>query len=172
MIKSRGFGTKAALGVLLLAGAIAAPAAAADYGPRGHGSHSSHGSCDWRGHSYAGSIVINGCRTTIRADRDVRYQIVRAFRSAGFNAYTRNGQVIVDYGYCRPTVRWYGEGYRANLRWQRGCMSINIYTNSCRSCSSHAGGHGNSHGRRGRTYDRWTRTNRDYRRPWNRNRCD
>lgn len=179
MIKSRGFAKQAGLVALVLGGVLVSPAAASERGHAGHGGrggvHVGHGSCDWRGHLYAGTIQIDGCRTTIRGDCDIRAEIVRAFRAAGYHAYIQKGSVVVQFDRRRPVVRWYSEGYRTNIYWDRGCLSISLFSSPCGSCSpKHVvdRGHGQGRGRHGRTYDRWTWSNRDHRGRWNRNRCD
>lgn len=167
MMRSRNIAKRAALASVLLLGAFAAPAAAGNYAPRhgGHG-HASHHSCDWRGHTYAGTIQIDGCRTTIRSDCDPRTEIIRAFRRAGYYAYVRHGKVFVEYNCRRPNVRWFSEGYRTNIRWDRGCLSISLYSSPCNACRPHYD-RGN---RRGRHHNRWTWSDRHYR-PWQRDRC-
>ncbi|GEM_PF-3459466 len=168
MTNSRGFGKRAALGTALLVGIIAAPAAAAHAVPRGGGQcHHAHRSCDWRGHDYAGTIVINGCRTVIRGDHNPRREIIRAFRRSGYHAYVRHGKVFVEYNCRRPHVRWFAEGYRTSIRWDRGCLSISLFSSRCGSCHPQ-GVKGN---RRGPGFNRWSWSDRDYVRPWQRTRC-
>ena len=68
--------------------------------------------------SYAGNLWIDGCKTKIRADRDLSSQIVRAFRRAGYRAHCDRGRVFVDFYACdRPKIRWTGSRYRLDQCW-------------------------------------------------------
>lgn len=174
MLKSPGFGVRAAIASVMLLGGVSTTALAAD---RGHGSHNhygngyghgSHRSCDWNGHINAGAISIDGCRTTIRSDHDVRSQVARAFRRAGYRAYSRHGQIVVDFGHRRPNVRWFSEGYRTNIRWQQGCLSISLFSSPCGSCQPNYGHQGK---RERSTFNRRSWSHREYVGPRYRNRC-
>jgi hypothetical protein len=117
-------------------GLVASPAAADD-GVRitfGGGSVRIGSSCSWHGHLSAGTIIIDGCRTQIRSGCDVRQEIVRAFRIAGYDAECRDGAVVVRYGRCRPSVQWYAGGWGTSFSWHGGCLSIRAYENQCGSC--------------------------------------
>lgn len=147
------------LAAALLGGALVAPASASSLqhtvGAYSH--HGGHSSCNWRGHTYAGTLMIDGRRTIIRSDRDVKYQIVCAFRRAGYGASYDRGQVLIHYRYCRPNVRWYADGYKARFDWRNGCVRISLFNQSCGPCAN-KGGHG--HGYDDGYYhkrDRWQR---------------
>lgn len=114
------------------------PALAGDGGVRiGIGGISIGGSssCAWSGHDHAGRIVIDGCSTTIRSDCDVRGEVVRALRRAGYDAQCRNGEVVVRFGSCRPNILWCAEGTGARFIWERGCVRIRFSTVSCSACT-------------------------------------
>ncbi|MFK7882965.1 MAG: hypothetical protein AB8F26_02125 [Phycisphaerales bacterium] len=148
------FNKRIILAATLLGGMLAAPAMAA--GPQvcvtsnGYGkSHTSQRSCSWRGHAYAGTLTIDGYRTTIRSDRDVRHEFIRAFRRAGYSASYDRGSLVVRYRSCRPNIRWHADGYSARFSWQHGCVRISLINQSCNSCSGHRGGNSGGHGGHG-----------------------
>ncbi len=112
------------VGALLMLGAGTSNALA---GPnRGHHRHTN--SCGCVTPEYAGRLVIDGCTTRIRSDRPMLGQIVKAFRSAGYDAWIHDGCVRVDYGCDRPSVRWYRDRYSARLNWDYGELGISLRT--------------------------------------------
>lgn len=128
----------AALGVV---GLVSNPAGAADVSVRVSGGSTSVSfggsrSCSWHGHEVAGTLTIDGCVTTIRSGCDVREDIVRAFRRAGYHAFCDDGQVIVRYDCRRPRVQWCSDGWGASFRWENGCVRVNAYERSCDACAS------------------------------------
>lgn len=113
-----------ALIALLTIGAGASIVNAA--GPyRGHYGHRQVNAyrCDAR---IAGYLTIDGCRTTISSGRGLNAQVVRAFRKAGYRAWIEGGCVRVDYGHCKPCVRWRTEDYAAQLRWSWGDLHVSL----------------------------------------------
>ncbi|MDF1808388.1 MAG: hypothetical protein P1U42_01700 [Phycisphaerales bacterium] len=108
---------------LIAIGAVSTTAAAGD----GLQRHRHTSSCN---HSYepdyAGKITIDGYTSRIRADRPMLRQIATAFRKAGYRAWIDGNQVEVDYGYCKPSVRWSTDLYRANFNWSYGDLCISL----------------------------------------------
>lgn len=90
---------------------------------RGH-RHTSTCGCEVK--PIAGYLTIDGCRTKIFAGRGMNAQIVRAFRKAGFRAWIERNCVRVDYGYCKPDVRWRTDDYAAQLRWAWGDLHVSL----------------------------------------------
>lgn len=83
---------------------------------RGHGHrHTSTCGCDVQ--PIAGYLTINGRKVRITAGRGMNAQIVRAFRKHGYTAWIHDGCVRVDFGYCKPSVRWKTADYAARLSW-------------------------------------------------------
>jgi hypothetical protein len=90
-----------------------------------HHQHTSTCGCDV-GYN-AGRIWIDGKSTRIRSDRSRNKQIASAFRRAGYDAWISHGRVRVDYGYCKPSVRWDRDAYNARFRWDHGQFSISLF---------------------------------------------
>jgi len=103
-------------------GAGFAQAAGPNRGHHGH-RHSATCGCDIR---IAGYLTIDGCRTKITAGRGMNAQIARAFRKAGYRAWIEGNCVRVDYGYCKPSVRWSTDDYAAQLRWSWGDLHVSL----------------------------------------------
>ncbi|MBL4697917.1 MAG: hypothetical protein JKX70_03695 [Phycisphaerales bacterium] len=87
---------------------------------------------------YAGRITIDGYSTSIRSDRPMNRQIVRAFRNRGYDARIHDGRIVIDYGYCQPTVRWSTDRYKARFHWD---SSYNELTISLKRYSRHSSVH-------------------------------
>ena len=99
--------------------------AASPYRGHDHGHrHSSTCGCDVQ--PIAGYLTINGCQTKIIAGRGMNAQIARAFRKEGYRAWIEDGCVRVDYGYCKPNVRWRTDDYAAQLRWAWGDLHVSL----------------------------------------------
>ena len=126
------------LGSAGLLGGVA-PAAAAGSDVRISYSSSSRG----YGHSSsAGLLVIDGRRFTIRSYKDIGRQIVRAFRSCGYDASIDYGRVVVCYDpYDKPSVRWHSRGYRGSIYREHGQMTIS-WKQNYRSGHSYGSGYG------------------------------
>lgn len=118
-------------GVGLLPGTAHASNARVQVSSWGGSGHSACSSCD---HGVAGVISIDGRRTTVRAGHGVNEQLVHAFRRAGYRASCERGRVVVRFGYCRPSVRWSGDGYGTSFSWEGDCLSIRTFRNHCGSC--------------------------------------
>jgi hypothetical protein len=93
-------------------------------GDRGHHRHSD--TCGCYTPQYAGSISIDGCTTRIRSDRPMYNQIAKAFRNAGYRVRVIGRRVQVDYGYCRPNVRWYTDRYKARIHWDYSYHELSV----------------------------------------------
>lgn len=115
--------TRALALVTILAIGMGASIASAAGGYHGH-RHSASCGCDVQ--QVAGTLTINGCSTTIRSGRGMNAQIVRAFRKEGYRAWIEDGCVRVDYGYCKPSVRWRTDDYAAQLRWAWGDLHVSL----------------------------------------------
>ncbi|MCA9303944.1 MAG: hypothetical protein KC996_07480 [Phycisphaerales bacterium] len=108
-------------------GAAALPANAGDIQIR-FGSSSSRWNTSSCSVSYAGELWIDGCKTSIRVDRDLSSEIVRAFRQAGYRAHCRNGRVVVDFYACdRPKVRWSSSRYAMNMCWSIDSVELSTH---------------------------------------------
>lgn len=114
---------------IVIGGASSAATAGRD---RGHHRHTD--SCGCISPEYAGSISIDGYKTRIRSDRPMLRQIAGAFRKAGYRVRVVDGRVRVDYGYCRPSVRWYTDRYKARMNWDYDYHELSI---SLRRYDSH-----------------------------------
>ena len=130
---------KAALfSALIVIGGASSIASAGGERGGGRGHHRHNDSC---GHSYqpeyAGRIVIDGYSTSIRSDRPMNRQIVKAFRHAGYNARIRDGRILIEYGYCEPIVRWSRDRYNARFRWDRHYGELSISLNRYYSYNRH-----------------------------------
>lgn len=79
--------------------------------------HRHHATCGCAAVQYAGRITIDGCSTRITSGRGMLAQVASAFRRAGYRARVQDGCLRVDYGYCRPDVRWQADGFAAQIRW-------------------------------------------------------
>lgn len=123
-----------ALAAAAVGGIGLAPATAQASGARIY--HAGHASCSAYASHHAGVIVIDGCRTVIRAGHNVDAQIAGAFRRAGYHATCEHGRVVVRFGYRRPSVRWSGDAFGASFSWERGCVVVRTHRNACGSCSS------------------------------------
>ncbi len=58
--------------------------------------------------------------------RGMNAQIVRAFRREGYRAWIDGGCARVDWGYCKPNVRWRTDDYAAQIRWGWGDLSFSL----------------------------------------------
>lgn len=121
-ITSRRTLSLALIGIFLLLGGLAPTALAR--GGRNH--HRHYDGCGHCAPEYAGRILIDGTWTSIRSDRAILPQLVRAFRYAGYSAWIADGCLQVDYGYCRPQVRWSRDRYSARIRWEYDGLSISV----------------------------------------------
>lgn len=162
----------------LLSGMIGAPAVASSLHLTvgGHGHNHGQQSCTWRGHAYAGTLLINGCRTVIRSDCDVRSEILRAFQRAGYHACFDRGSLVVSYRGCaRPNIRWYGESTGARFSWGHSSVRIGLFNQSCNACSGHGGHGGHDHAHPGRGWNdrgrHWNRHDSRRGRTYRRNTC-
>lgn len=132
---------KAALmsALIVIGGVSSAASAGGDRGDRG-GRGGGHRHNDTCGHhyspEYAGRISIDGYSTSIRSDRPMLRQIASAFRNAGYKARIRNGRILVDYGYCKPMVRWSTDRYTARFRWDHSYGELSISLNRYYSYSN------------------------------------
>lgn len=113
------------IAVFVIGGISSAASAGGNRGGHGHHRHSSTCGCQ-QAPQYAGKITIDGYSTSIRSDRPMQRQIAGAFRKAGYGARVNNGRVVVDYGYCQPTVRWSTDRYRARFRWDHSYGELSI----------------------------------------------
>ncbi len=94
---------------------------------RGHDHGHRHTStCGCEVQPIAGYLTINGSQTKILAGRGMNAQIARAFRQEGYRAWIEDGCVRVDYGYCKPVVRWRTDDYAAQLRWAWGDLHVSL----------------------------------------------
>lgn len=113
--------------VSILAIGMGAGVASAAGPHKGHNhGHRHNASCGCDVQQVAGTLTINGCSTTIRTGRGMNAQIVRAFRKEGYRAWIEDGCVRVDYGYCKPSVRWRTDDYAAQLRWAWGDLHVSL----------------------------------------------
>lgn len=113
--------------VSILAIGMGAGVASAAGPHQGHNhGHRHNASCGCDVQQVAGTLTINGCSTTIRTGRGMNAQIVRAFRKEGYRAWIEDGCVRVDYGYCKPSVRWRTDDYAAQLRWAWGDLHVSL----------------------------------------------
>ena len=108
---------------MMILGALAPNALAG--GSRSH--HRHYAGCGHSVPEYAGRIYIDGTWTSIRSDRAILPQLVRAFRYAGYSAWIADGCMQVDYGYRRPNVRWSRDRYSAWFDWDYGQLSISVH---------------------------------------------
>lgn len=92
--------------------------AQAEQGRHGHrGVHQHSATCGCEIVQYAGRITIDGCSTQITSGRGMLAQIATAFRRAGYRAWIEDGCLRVDYGRCKPVVRWQADEYAVQIRW-------------------------------------------------------
>lgn len=119
--------TRAMTLIALLSIGAGAGIANASGGNRGHDhGHRHSATCGCEVQAIAGYLTIDGRTTTITSDRGRNAQIVRAFRKAGYDAWIHDGCVRVDYGYCKPSVRWRTDDYAAALRWSCGTLRVSL----------------------------------------------
>ena len=125
--------TKAALVSLfiVIAGVSSTASAESDrdgYRRGGHRSGHRYNDSHRYGHhpEYAGRITIDGYSTSIRSDRPMNRQIVRAFRIRGYDARIHDGRIVIDYGYCQPTVQWSTDRYKARFDWDASYNELTI----------------------------------------------
>lgn len=124
--------------VVMIGGASSVAAAGGD---RGHHRHSD--TCGCYSPKYAGKISIDGYTTRIRSDRPMNRQIAGAFRKAGYRVRVIDGRVRVDYGYCRPSVRWYTDRYKARMNWDHRYNELTISLNKYYANRDRTRGHRN-----------------------------
>ena len=91
----------------------------------GHG-HRHTATCGCHVAPVAGYLTINGHRVRITAGRGMNAQIVRAFRKQGYNAWIHGGCVRVDFGHCKPNVRWKTGDYAARISWGWDDLSFSL----------------------------------------------
>lgn len=84
----------------------------------GHRDHHRHSStCGCTAVEYAGRITIDGYSTQITSGRGMLAQVAGAFRRAGYRAWIEDGCLRVNYGHCKPDVRWHTDQYSVQIRW-------------------------------------------------------
>lgn len=116
--KSTFIGRIGLVSVLAMLAASTTLAQAGDRHRGGYGNGHRHSStCGCTDYASAGRITIDGHSTSISSGRGMHAQIVRAFRQAGYKAWIQDGCVRVDYGYCKPSVRWHAGEYSIQIRW-------------------------------------------------------
>ncbi|MAO20740.1 MAG: hypothetical protein CMJ35_08200 [Phycisphaerae bacterium] len=108
-----------------------AEASGTRWNTRGH-THRHTDSCGCQVTRTAGFITIDGKKTRITSDRGMLAQITQAFRKAGYRARIQDGCVHVDYGHCKPSVRWQAEGYSVRIKrgWDELGLSMRKITRS------------------------------------------
>lgn len=106
------------------------------YSSRGLVSVGGHGACVSFACGVAGTLSIDGCRTTIRSGFGVDEEIVRAFRRAGYDASCSQGRVVVRFGCRRPSLGWLDRDYSARFAWQRDCLIITTFQKRCDACDA------------------------------------
>ena len=129
------------IGSLVMFGGLTPIANAAGGGWGDQTRHRHSDTCGCERPTYAGKISIDGCSTRIRSDRSIPHQVARAFRQAGYQAWVDAGLVRVDYGRCRPSVRWYRDGYSARLSWDCGELAVSIRRQYRGAIRGHHRGH-------------------------------
>ena len=127
--KQKQLGRLALISMLIAMGTGVGMAQASD----GHHGHRHYDGCGCQVERNAGFITIDGHKSRVTSGRGMNAQIVRAFRKAGYRAWISDGCVRVDYGYCRPIVRWQTDGYAARLSWGWDELSISLRRSSSRS---------------------------------------
>ncbi len=106
------------ISILTMLGASTTMAQAGDRHRGGYGDRHRHSStCGCTDYASAGRITIDGHSTSISSGRGMHAQIAGAFRRAGYRAWIQDGCVRVDYGHCKPSVRWYADDYSIKIRW-------------------------------------------------------
>lgn len=101
----------------------------AQAGERGGGHRDGHrhsATCGCATVQYAGRITIDGCSTRITSGRGELAQIAGAFRRAGYRARVQDGALHVDYGHCRPSVRWQADDSALQIRWRWDGLQLSL----------------------------------------------
>lgn len=101
-----------------------------------HAGPASHGVCQSFSCGVAGTLSINGRRTTIPAGVAVDAEIVRAFRRAGYDAVCSQGRIVVRFGHRRPSLGWVDRDSGARFSWDRDCLIITTFQNRCNACDA------------------------------------
>ena len=92
--------------------------------------------CQSYGCGLAGTLSINGCRTSIRSGPGVDAEIALAFRRAGYDAVCSQGRVVVRFGHRRPSLGWLDRDFTARFGWDRNYLVITTAQKRCNACSA------------------------------------
>ena len=74
-----------------------------------------------------GILILGEQRYAFEGDVAFRYELLKAFRCAGYRALCDDGAVIVYYEGYRPRFRLVGCSYRLRITYRPGCIIIRPY---------------------------------------------